>query len=140
MLNPYTGVLALFGRLAVAGESIDLYEDGEMLRDFVFVDDVIDAMVAALCRPPLPTRLLDIGSGQPTTLAHVAHLMSTMRNGPSPAVSGRFREGDVRAAHCDIQAARDGLDYRPRYDVAKGIATLLSWIESAHATAVPVPG
>ena len=59
--NPYTGVLTLFARTALDGGVIDVYEDGAIVRDFVFVDDVAHALSAAVVDPA--TRTLDVGSG-----------------------------------------------------------------------------
>jgi dTDP-L-rhamnose 4-epimerase len=63
--NPYTGVLTLFAQLARAGKSLDIYEDGQIVRDFVHVDDVSQAIVKAVRRPASGVRLLDIGTGAP---------------------------------------------------------------------------
>lgn len=52
LINSYTGILALFSRLAVSKEQIDLYEDGCALRDFVYIGDVVQALVCALDSPP----------------------------------------------------------------------------------------
>ena len=49
--NPYTGIVSLFSRLAREGESIPLYEDGDITRDFVYIDDVVSALVAAIAAP-----------------------------------------------------------------------------------------
>ena len=50
--NPYTGIITLFHRLASRGETLDVYEDGEISRDFVFIDDVVAALVAGSTQPP----------------------------------------------------------------------------------------
>jgi dTDP-L-rhamnose 4-epimerase len=130
LINSYTGVLALFARLAVLRQSIELYEDGCAIRDFVFIDDVAKALVSALGAPPKGVRLLDIGSGRATTLAEVAQLMAAREKAPAPFVSGKFREGDVRAASCDIDAAKAEIGYEPAYDLATGVARLLDWVRA----------
>ena len=48
--NPYTGIITLFHRLASRGETLDVYEDGEINRDFVYIDDVVAALVAGIDR------------------------------------------------------------------------------------------
>jgi dTDP-L-rhamnose 4-epimerase len=130
LINSYTGVLALFARLAVLQQPIDLYEDGCAVRDFVFIDDVANALIRALTVPPKGIRVLDVGSGGVTTLAEVAQLMATREAAPAPFVSGKFREGDVRAASCDIDAAKAEIDYEPAYDLATGVAKLLDWVRA----------
>jgi dTDP-L-rhamnose 4-epimerase len=134
LINSYTGVLALFSRLAVSQQQIDLYEDGRALRDFVYIDDVVQALVRTVASPPKQRRVLDIGSGTATTLANVAEMMATEENAPAPKVSGQFREGDVRSASCDITAAKTDIGYQPTWTLKNGLAQLLSWVRSELTT------
>jgi dTDP-L-rhamnose 4-epimerase len=128
LINSYTGVLALFARLAVSQQPIDLYEDGSAVRDFVYIDDVTQAIVNTLAATPDRTRLIDIGSGVATTLAAVAEVMIALEKAPACLVSGKFREGDVRAASCDITAAKSEIGYEPTYDLETGLIKLLDWV------------
>jgi dTDP-L-rhamnose 4-epimerase len=130
LINSYTGVLALFARLAVLRQPIDLYEDGGAIRDFVYIDDVVKALVSTVAMPPDGIRMIDIGSGVATTLTEVARLMAAREKAPAPRVSGKFREGDVRAASCDITAAKIEIGYEPAYDLETGLANLLEWVRS----------
>jgi dTDP-L-rhamnose 4-epimerase len=130
LINSYTGILALFSRLAVSHEQIDLYEDGCALRDFVYIGDVVQALVRALDSPPKRRRALDIGSGTATTLASVAEIMVAQEDAPALIVSGQFREGDVRAASCDVTAAKQEIGYEPGWTLETGLAELLSWVRS----------
>jgi dTDP-L-rhamnose 4-epimerase len=130
LTNSYTGVLTFFSRVALAGEPIDVYEDGAIIRDFVFVGDVVAALAAAVERPPADRRrTVDIGSGEPSTILEVAELMADLRGAPDPKVSGRFRDGDVRAASADIAEAERELAYAPRTKLRDGVAQLLDWAE-----------
>lgn len=131
LANPYTGIVALFSRLALAGGTIDVYEDGEIVRDFVYIDDVADAVVAALLRPPATVRALDIGSGAPTTVLRLATTIAGMTGAPTPQISGRFRDGDVRAASCLVEAAAEDIGYSPAWPLERGLGALLDWIPQA---------
>ncbi|HVC68649.1 MAG TPA: SDR family NAD(P)-dependent oxidoreductase [Acidimicrobiales bacterium] len=129
LTNAYTGIVAMFSRTAKQGETIDVYEDGNITRDFVHVDDVISAMAAAL-GPPVPgERVLDIGSGESTTIATLAKLVASHYDAPEPLVSGHFRDGDVRAAFADIGPAKEQLGYRPIWSLLEGLDSLFSWID-----------
>ncbi len=128
LTNSYTGVLALFGRLAIAGQPIEVYEDGAIVRDFVFVEDVARALAAAVDSPPEVVRRLDIGSGVPSTLLDVARTVAAAAGAPEPFISGKFRDGDVRAASCDIADAATDLGFVPAWDLARGIAALTAWV------------
>lgn len=126
--NSYTGVLTYFARQAAAGDVINVFEDGEIVRDFVFIDDVAAALHATIDRPPAEVRLLDIGSGVASTILQVANSMAEVAGAPAPRVSGQFRDGDVRAASCDIGAARAELGYEPAVGVVAGTSQLLRWV------------
>lgn len=127
--NPYTGIVSLFARLAKAGQTIPVYEDGEIIRDFVFIDDV----AAAVCQIateaiPSPTAY-DIGSGEATSIRQLANIIAGIYGAPTPMVNGAYRNGDVRAASCDIARTRQELDWKPNWNVRRGIAALCSWID-----------
>ena len=62
LINPYTGIMSLFCRMAMGGKSIPLYEDGEVRRDFILIDDVASAIVAGAVSPTVKGEPMDIGS------------------------------------------------------------------------------
>jgi len=127
--NPYTGIVTLFARQARANEVIDIYEDGEIIRDFVVIDDVVAALVAAIARPPVTNRVVDIGSGRGTTVSGLAQMMAERMGAPDPKVSGKFRDGDVRAAFADIGAAAADLDWHPQRTLDDGLTAPLAWMD-----------
>lgn len=130
LTNPYTGIVSFFAQLGLRREAIDVYEGGRIVRDFVFIDDVVAALSATIERragTPFP---IDIGSGQPVTLLELAEIIARQTSAPSPAVSDRFRPGDVRAAFADLSSAREVLDYEPQVDVVTGLSRLLEWIRT----------
>jgi dTDP-L-rhamnose 4-epimerase len=130
LTNPYTGVLSLFAQIALRGEALPVYEDGSIIRDFVYVDDVVDALWATLASPPITSRLLDVGSGSSTTILDVASTLAELAHAPDPVVTGAFRDGDVRAASCGIAATREELNYQPRWNLADGLESLINWVRS----------
>ncbi len=96
--NAYTGIITLFHRIARQAGTIEVYEDGLIGRDFVYVDDVVDSCVAALLQPPTSIRYLDVGTGQATTILAAANLIAALHGAPQPIISGKFRDGDIRWA------------------------------------------
>jgi dTDP-L-rhamnose 4-epimerase len=129
LTNSYTGIVALFGRLARAKQPLEIYEDGRIVRDFVYIDDVVEALFAAVAEPAAQPRCLDIGSGTPTTIDELARLTATICDAPEPVVVGKFRDGDVRAAQCDIEPAVRDLGWRPKWTLEEGLRVLLDWID-----------
>ncbi len=133
--NPYTGIVTLFARLAKAGKSIPVYEDGEIIRDFVFIDDVA-AAVQRMTKGAVPSDIAyDIGLGKGATIRQLARIMADIYGAPEPTVNGAFRNGDVRAASCDISRARVELGWAPQWSVERGIRSLCAWVD-AHETKI----
>lgn len=129
--NPYTGIINLFHRQAYAGQAIQVYEDGEIGRDFVFIDDVADAVAAAVNHPPETLRTLDVGSGKATTILAAARHIAELHNAPEPVVCGKFRDGDIRwAVACPADLAAD-LGITATVDfLGHGARVVGEWLES----------
>src|SRR5271163_4302975 len=125
LTNSYTGIVALFARLARQQRTLEVYEDGRIVRDFVFIEDVVEALFAAIEGPATEPRCVDIGSGIPTTIHELAQTIAAICDAPQPIVVGKFRDGDVRAARCDIEPAKNELDWRPRWALEDGLRALL---------------
>ncbi|MEE2521395.1 NAD-dependent epimerase/dehydratase family protein [Pseudarthrobacter sp. J75] len=130
LINPYTGIMSLFCRMAMGGKSIPLYEDGEVRRDFVLIDDVASAIVAGALSPTVQGEAMDIGSGEFQTIGTAAQLISKHYGAPEPHVTGQYRQGDVRHAWADVTAAQETLGWTPRFNLAQGIERLATWIDA----------
>jgi dTDP-L-rhamnose 4-epimerase len=128
LTNSYTGIVALFARLARQQQALEVYEDGRILRDFIYIDDVVEALFAAIEGPATESRCVDIGSGIPTTIHELAQTIAAICGAPEPIVVTKFRDGDVRAARCDIGPATIELGWRPKWALENGLRALLDWI------------
>jgi len=128
LYNAYTGICSLFARLAREKNSIPVYEDGHIVRDFVYIEDVAAAIVAALDVHE-PAQAYDIGSGKASTIAELAELIAKLYRAPAPHICGAYRHGDVRHAACTIDAATADLRWQPRVRLADGISRLCEWID-----------
>lgn len=128
--NHYTGIVPLFSRLAKAGKSIPLYEDGAMLRDFVYIEDVAAAIRLALSSSDSVGQIFDIGSGQSISISELAGFISQHYEAPQPHICGLFRNGDVRHAACRPNDAIRRLNWTPQTRAADGIPKLCDWIDT----------
>ena len=128
LTNPYTGIVTLFARLARQQRPLAVYEDGRIVRDFVFIDDVVDALFATVQRLATEPRCLDIGSGIATTVHELARKITAICDAPEPIVVPKFRDGDVRAASRTIEPAKDTLHWGPKWALEDGLHALLEWI------------
>jgi dTDP-L-rhamnose 4-epimerase len=127
--NPYTGIVSFFAQKARAGEVIPVYEDGAIVRDFVFIDDVAQAILQGVDHSGANADAYDIGSGEGTTVLELARMIAEVYGAPEPQINGAYRNGDVRHASCDISAAKAALDWAPQVPVADGVRRLCSWID-----------
>jgi dTDP-L-rhamnose 4-epimerase len=139
LTNSYTGIVALFARLARAQRTLEVYEDGRIVRDFVFIDDVVDALFATVERPASASRCLDIGSGNATTIHELACKIADICAAPEPVVVSKFRDGDVRAASCTIEPATAELHWRPKWTLDDGLRALLRWIDRQSESPLDQP-
>jgi len=128
LLNPYTGILAIFSNLARVGQPIRVFEDGKESRDFVYIDDVVAATATALLAPIEGCHSLNIGSGGHVTVLEVAKQISEYFGDISKVqVTGAFREGDIRHGFGKITRAGELLGYRPVWEFSRGLESFLAW-------------
>ena len=126
--NPYTGVLSIFCQQAMAGRTLNVYEDGRIYRDFVFVDDVVRAFVAACATPAAGGCTLNIGTGQRAAIVDTARLiLQRLGLDAGVQVTGQFRSGDIRHAVADTSLAHSVLGWQSRVSVEDGVAQLVDW-------------
>lgn len=127
--NPYTGILSIFSTRILNGNPIHVFEDGAESRDFVFIDDAVEATCLALFRAEAAGEVFGIGSGVATSVLEVANRLVECHAKPVPVtVTGAFRVGDIRHAVADLAKARRLLGFEPRVDFATGLAAFSRWV------------
>ena len=132
--NPYTGILAVFSNLVRQGKGLNIFEDGEESRDFVFIDDIVDA-TAAVCRPDVGgVMALNVGSGKRTSVLEVARAVVDYYNADVPiSVTGAYRVGDIRHNVADISRISSLTDFAPKWGFAEGLKAFLDWANTHEA-------
>ena len=115
--------------MAKAGKSIPIYEDGMIIRDFVYIDDVAHAIVHASESGIAVGDVLDVGAGVATSINELATEISARYRAIAPHVTGQFRNGDVRSAHTRVDHTKSVLGWSPQISLSDGIARLSTWIE-----------
>lgn len=132
--NPYTGVAAIFGSRLLNNKSPMIFEDGEQMRDFVSVYDIVQANLLAMERKEADGMALNIGSGQPITIHEVAQILADeLEKEVAAEITGKYRSGDIRHCYADISLARRVLGYEPRNNFRSGVAELVEWLRSQTA-------
>ena len=120
-------VVAAFMRRILAGEPLIVYGDGSQTRDYVFVEDLCDGIVAALRSGASGT--FQLGSGTGTTVTHlIARIADVIGPKFRPRVHYEpFRTGEIRHTWTDVTKARDGLGWTPRTALPEGLARTWAW-------------
>jgi dTDP-L-rhamnose 4-epimerase len=128
--NPYTGILAIFSGQARKSEPIYMFEDGQESRDFVYVDDVIEATTLCVNAPFQPPVALNVGSGRPITVNEVVAIICRFFASSSPVFrTGAFREGDIRHNRADLTLLNRILEFRPSWEFEDGLERFLRWAQ-----------
>jgi dTDP-L-rhamnose 4-epimerase len=127
--NPYTGVLSIFSSQILSNQSLNIYEDGNIVRDFVFIDDVVRAIELSCQTPLLHGTTINIGSGQATTILAAAKILLNIYGKDENAykITGDFRVGDIRHAVADISKAKILLGWEPQVSLREGLEKLCHW-------------
>jgi dTDP-L-rhamnose 4-epimerase len=114
-------VAAIFRSALEAGALPQVYEDGGQMRDFVHVDDVVTANLAAIDSELAGFEAFNVCSGHPVAIREVAEWLCAARGGGRPTVTGRYRSGDVRHIVADPGRAAARLGFRAAITPADGI-------------------
>jgi len=132
--NPYTGVCAIFSSRLLNDQAPVIYEDGEQMRDFVHVSDIVQANLLALETDRADYEAVNVGTGVPTSINKITGMLSVgLGKRIDPEIVGKYREGDIRHCYADISKARELLGYEPKVRIEDGIPELLEWVRSQNA-------
>jgi UDP-glucuronate 4-epimerase len=121
-----------FARLIAAGRPIELYGDGNTSRDYTFVDDIMDGVVAAIDQRGAPGyRVYNLGGSRTTTLLRLVELISDAL-GRKPIIEWRPEQpGDMHRTLADVSLAGQALGYAPKVPIEEGIRRFVDWFGQA---------
>jgi len=124
--SPYSGVISIFADRALSGREVTIYGDGLQTRDFVFVDDVVQANVLAATVPLASGRAYNVARGERTTLLDLLGTIARIAGCEVEPIHAPPRSGDIRHSFADVSRARRELGYEPAVTVEEGLRQLLS--------------
>lgn len=128
--NPYTGILSIFSTRIKNGNGINIFEDGKETRDFVYIDDIVNATILGLIVPGVSGNAFNIGTGVATDVLTVANTLKKHYGIDVPiTVSGNYRLGDIRHNFADISKARRLLGFEPKWSFDAGIEQFCRWVD-----------
>jgi len=129
--NPYTGILSIFSTLIKNEKAINIFEDGKESRDFVFIDDVVEATYLGLVSDSANGEIFNVGTGVPIDVITVAKtLVDNYRKIVPINVSGNYRIGDIRHNYADLTKIKRLLNFDPKYSFDQGIRKFVEWVNT----------
>ncbi len=128
--SPYSGVISVFARAALAEEDLVVHGDGAQTRDFVSVTDVTEAVERALLRPEAACEPINIATGMGTTIDALATEVNALAGGRSRVRHGPPRPGDIRHSVARVDRARERLGFEARVKLPEGLSRTLEWMRT----------
>ena len=139
----------LFAKAILAGEPIRLFNDGNMRRDFTYIDDIVEAIVRLIERAPQPDpawsgeapdpgtsnapwRVYNIGNNNPVELLEVVRLLEEAIGKKAIREFAPMQPGDVPATYADVDDLMREVDFKPATSIADGIGRFVAWYKEYH--------
>ena len=129
LLNPYTGILSIFSTQIVSEKNINVFEDGLPSRDFINIEDIVEATIRSLELDTANNKIINVGTGIATSVLSVAELLKKKYEKDTQInVSGDFRIGDIRHNFADLSNMKKYLQFEPKISLNKGIEAFAKWV------------
>jgi UDP-glucuronate 4-epimerase len=126
----------LFARAILAGEPIDVFNEGRMERDFTYVDDIVQGVVRTLVLPPAgepPAAIYNIGNSQSIALTEFIDTLSRLLGRDAIVRKAPMQPGDMRATYASIDRLRALTGFAPRTPLAEGLSRFVDWYRDYYA-------
>jgi UDP-glucuronate 4-epimerase len=127
-----------FTRAILAGEPIDVYNHGDMARDFTYIDDIVDGVIRVLDRLPardpdgVPHRLYNIGNHQPEPLLHFIDVLAKAIGRTPQMRMLPMQPGDVKSTYADIEDLKRDYGWAPTTPIEVGIPNFVAWYRAHY--------
>ncbi len=125
--------LFIFTRKILAGETIEVFNHGDMRRDFTFIDDIVAGVTSVLEVPPqdngtsAPCRVYNLGNHRSETLMDFVRLIETAVGQEAQITFMPMQTGDVKETYADIERSRQDFGFEPKTTIAEGIPRFVAW-------------
>lgn len=128
--NPYTGILSIFSTQIKNGNDINIFEDGRETRDFVYIDDITDAIILSIDNDEANYEVFNVGSGEKLDVLTIANVLKEKYNSDvNINISGNYRLGDIKDNQADLAKINKILKYTPKVNFKTGISNFVDWVE-----------
>lgn len=123
----------IFTKAILEGKPIDLFNNGEMERDFTYVDDIVSGICGALKSERLDNRIYNLGNNKPVKLREFVETLESV-TGKSAIVNLKpMQQGDVVRTYADISRAQDELGFEPSTDLRHGLVSFVEWFRNYYS-------
>lgn len=129
--SAYAAAVPIFIERGLAGQTLTVYGDGHQTRDFVYVEDVAEAVVLAAESPR--SGVFNVGTGEAIEILELADTIAGLTGGPRDHHFEPLRPGDVRSSTADVGRVGEALDWKPRWSLREGLTVTLDWYRARAA-------
>ena len=124
--SPYSGVIALFIKAMLEGRVPTIFGDGLQARDFIYIENVVQALIQAAQAPQAAGKVYNIGHGASVSLLELVAALNQLLGTNIKPVHGPARPGDIRLSQADISRARRDLGFDPKISFLEGLQRTLA--------------
>jgi UDP-glucose 4-epimerase len=128
--SPYSGVIAIFVKALGEGRSPTVFGDGQQTRDFVYVSDVVQALMLAAHKPGVSGEVFNVGAGGGISLLQLIEALNAILGTSIAPKHAEPRAGDIRHSRADVSRTRRSLGYEPKVAFDDGLRRTLAWYKS----------
>ncbi len=128
--SPYAAAIPKFIQVMSAGEPATIHGDGRQTRDFVYVKDIVEAMLLAADGESIDGRVFNIAGGNSIPINDLVEILQRFFPETPYPVFGPPRQGDLLFSEADISLAERALGYRPRIDLQEGLEITVEWFRA----------
>ncbi|WP_032124748.1 MULTISPECIES: NAD-dependent epimerase [Candidatus Protochlamydia] len=120
-----------FANAIVEGKPIEIFNRGQMMRDFTYIDDIVDGTMAAIDRE-MPCALFNLGHHKPEQLLHFVAILEKELGRKAQKILLPMQSGDVVATYADIQESAEQLNFTPKIGIEEGLARFVEWYKEYY--------
>jgi dTDP-L-rhamnose 4-epimerase len=111
------------------GNEINIFEDGKESRDFIYIDDIVDASILGLEKQQADGQVFNVGTGKSIAIKTVVDILIEKHKMPVKVkISGHYRLGDIRHNFADVSKIKNILGFQPKYTFEQGIQNFIDWV------------
>jgi UDP-glucuronate 4-epimerase len=139
----------VFAKAIIEGKPIFLYNHGNMIRDFTYVDDIIDAISKLIKKPPIenniiksnkeaslnklvPNKVFNIGKGDPISIHYFVELLENKLNKKAIIKMEQHQLGDVKKTEANTSSLENWIKFRPNISIERGVEKFIDWFIAYH--------